>query len=123
MDTGIYSPKHFSEHEFNSCVPPCKMSDVSPELLRLLDRIRDYVGQPIYVNSAYRTADYELLRGRSGTSSHCKGLAVDISCKSSVLRRAIVCACMMLQIPRIGVGSTFVHIDIDSSKVPCLWTY
>ena len=70
--------KYFSESEFNRCTPACKMSDCKDFALRMLDAMRDYAGVPIILNSAYRSKEYEKKKGRTGSSSHCKGVAFDI---------------------------------------------
>lgn len=125
----MYIPKYFQESEFKACVPSCSMSDMSPDLLYYLDAIRACCGFPLYLTSAYRSVEYEKKKGRAGTSSHCKGLAVDIICTDSVKRAkliGIICekADLCKEYPvRIGIGKTFLHIDIDMDKPSCIWLY
>lgn len=107
--------KYFSAIEFQKCDPPCKITDMQPEFLELLDRIREKAGIPLVLNCAYRSRAWDLRKGRSGNSAHTKGLAVDIRCNSSANRMKIVAAAIACGITRIGIGKTFVHLDADKS--------
>lgn len=76
------------------------------------------------ISSAFRTTAYELARGRDGSSSHCKGLAVDIFCKDNKERFALVSTALKLGFVRIGIGKSFIHLDIDGEKPdPRIWLY
>lgn len=108
--------KYFSPSEFGKCTPPCEITDMQPDFLALLDRVRESAGIPLVLNSAYRTVPYEKSKGRPGTSSHCLGIAVDIRCNTSANRYKIVRAAIKCGVPRIGIGKTFVHLDTDYNK-------
>lgn len=99
------------------------MSDLSDELLERLDTARAYLGAPLHINSAYRSVDYELKHGREGTSSHCKGLAVDIRCNTSEYRLQLVKSLFRAGFRRIGIARSYIHVDIDKSKPLTLWLY
>lgn len=86
-----------------------------------LDQARDLSEYPFIINSAFRSVDWELSHGRKGGSSHCKGLAVDLACKSSVVRLYIIRSLFQVGFRRIGVYSNFIHVDDDDSKVSALW--
>lgn len=116
-----YQPKYFCEAEFVKADPSCTMADMQESLLRLLDKTRSLAGIPMKINSAYRSKEHERSRGRNGSSSHCKGLAVDISCADSVKRMKIVKAALQCGFPRIGIYPTFVHLDCDLEKPSCIW--
>ena len=77
---------YFTNQEFHNLCPPCDISDMQFGVIYFLDDLRAYMGKPVLVTSAYRTKEWELSKGRSGTSSHCKGLAVDIACPDDVYR-------------------------------------
>lgn len=119
----MYKPRFFTETEFVHAVPACSLSDMNEELMERLDTARAYLGAPIYINSAYRSKDYELTHGREGTSSHVKGLAVDIRCNTSEYRLQLVKSLFRAGFRRIGVARSFVHVDIDSSKPHSFWLY
>lgn len=116
--------KWFSESEFARCVPPCKMSECSEQALKKLDDLRDFCGFPIVVNSAFRSKSYEKKNGRTGTSSHCKGVAFDLRCYDSKLRAIMVRNAFRVGFNRIGISDSFIHVDCDSDKLnPCIWLY
>lgn len=117
----MYAPRFFKESEFRKCKPACEISDMNEEFLRKLDEARTLARTPFILNSAYRSMDYEKSKGRSGTSSHCKGVAVDLSCKSSHVRMRIVSALISVGFRRIGVYPTFIHVDMDEDKITTMW--
>lgn len=94
---------------------------MDPCFLRKLDALRKALGYPLVLSSAFRTPEYEHKRGRSGTSWHCRGRAVDIYCTNSYRRFEIVQHAMALGFNGIGVANTFVHLD---DRLICtMWTY
>lgn len=117
------NPKYFTNDEFLRCTPPCTMEDLSPLLLDKLDIVRSLCGFPLIVNSAYRTFDYEQDKGRTGSSSHCKHIAVDIAVQSGEKRLKIVQNALRAGFQRIGIARTFVHLDLDADKPSAIWLY
>lgn len=116
--------KYFSEAEFRRCSPPCSLQDMDQGLMRRLDSAREVAGIPFVLNSAYRSVAYEKSKGRAGTSSHCKGLAVDIRCNSDANRWKVVTALLDNGFTRIGIGKTYVHADLDTAKTQrVIWHY
>lgn len=93
------------------------------ELIERLDYARALAGFPFIINSAYRCRSYEISMGRSGTSSHCKGLAVDLRCDSDYKRLIMVQNLLRAGFRRIGIAKTFIHADLDKDKSPCIWLY
>lgn len=108
--------KYFSISEFDSPDAPGSGVNMHQELLELLDEMRAIYGKPIVITSGYRTPEHNAKVGGVDTSSHLKGLAVDIAIKNNTERYEIIRIAMLLGIKRIGTGSGFVHIDIDNSK-------
>lgn len=122
--TRRYKPHFFTEKECVSCVPPCHLTDVDPDLWLRLDLLRKKLNEPIILNSAYRSIDYEKSKGRKGTSAHCLGLAVDIRCSNSSYRYRLICSALDCGFNRIGIGSNFVHLDISTNHTEnVIWTY
>lgn len=106
------------------CTPKCDVSELSPVLVEQLILLQKYVGFQLTITSAYRSQAYERSKGRKGTSSHCRRLAVDVSARDSHTRYKIVVGASLAGIPRIGIGETFVHLDIDETKPhPIIFTY
>lgn len=96
------------------------LSDHKDEHLQVLLNIARFLGRPLYINSAYRTADANVKVGGSPTSSHLKGLAFDIRCKTPKERYELLSCLLRYGVHRIGIYATFVHIDFDSAKPPCV---
>jgi uncharacterized protein YcbK (DUF882 family) len=91
--------------------------------LAKLDEAREYAGIPFIINSAYRSKEHpESIK--NPTSSHIKGLAVDIKAKDSVTRFKILNALIAVGFNRIGIASSFIHVDLDLDKSKnVIWTY
>tara|TARA_R110000772_G_scaffold31949_1_gene78530 strand:+ start:2455 stop:2727 length:273 start_codon:yes stop_codon:yes gene_type:complete len=80
-----------------------------------LDEARECAGIPFIINSAYRSPSHPLSI-KNPTSSHIKGLAVDISATSSRQRGLILDALRAVGFDRIGIAKTFIHVDMDFDK-------
>ena len=93
------------------------------EFLAKLDEAREFSKIPFIINSAYRSTEHpESIK--NPTSSHIKGLAVDISVKDSVTRFKVLNALIAVGFSRIGVAGTFIHVDLDIDKSQnVIWTY
>ena len=97
---------------------------MSTNFLQLLDSARHIAKVPFVLTSAYRSKLWEQEQGRSGTSSHTKGLAVDIGVANSSDRYKILNALISIGINRIGVGENFIHADVDKDKPQSvIWHY
>lgn len=77
----------------------------------------------VTVNSAWRSYPHEIERGRTGSSSHCKGLAIDLACTDSNMRLRIVSHLLHMGVTRIGIAKSFIHFDLDVTKPDCIWLY
>lgn len=114
--------RYFKNTDFERCTPACSIDSMDASFLCTLDKLRERLGKPIILTSAYRTKFYEKSKGRSGTSSHCKGLAVDIRCDSSLYRHLLISAILdVIPSARIGIYPTFVHLDVDTDKPCVIW--
>jgi uncharacterized protein YcbK (DUF882 family) len=90
----------------------------------MLDSAREIYGKPMVINSGFRTEEHNAKVGGTANSSHLKGLAADIKCTTSADRYDLLDSLMKAGFNRIGVGKTFIHVDIDENKTPFLiWTY
>ena len=115
---------YFHPNEFTRCNPPCKKSDMHPDTIARLNRMREIAGIPLVLNCAYRSPAHDKARGRSGTGAHTLGRAVDIRCYSSDTRYKIITAALEAGFTRIGVADTFVHVDDSPTHAQCVvWTY
>ena len=116
--------KYFNYEEFDS--PDIQGSGqlMSNEIISMLDIVRKKYGKAIDINSGFRTPKHNAEVGGKVTSSHLKGLAVDISCTNSNDRFKLEGILREVGFTRIGMGSTFIHVDIDKEKIQkVLWTY
>ena len=85
------------------------------DFLAKLDEAREYAEIPFIINSAYRSPEHKESI-KNPTSSHIKGLAVDIKAKDSRTRGIILEALRSVGFTRIGIAKTFIHVDLDYSK-------
>ena len=105
--------KYFNEIENN----------MNKDFLFVLDEAREFAGIPFVINSAYRSPEHPLSI-KNPSSSHIKGLAVDIKATDSVTRFKIVKALIEVGFTRIGIADTFIHVDLDLDKAQnVMWTY
>jgi len=105
--------KYFNEIENN----------MNKDFLFVLDEAREFAGIPFVINSAYRSPEHPLSI-KNPSSSHIKGLAVDIKATDSNTRFKIVKALMTVGFTRIGIADTFIHVDLDLDKTQnVIWTY
>ena len=116
--------KYFSDEEFKRAIPSCSLSDMDEQFMLKLDDARNLSGVPFFINSAYRSVDYEKSKKRSGLSVHTQGKAVDIRCFTNDMRYLIVNACLAVGFRRIGIGRRFIHVDDGYEGCsPIIWLY
>ena len=97
--------------------PECDAPKPTEALLDALDRIRDYVDRPVIVTSGVRCEERNTSVGGEADSEHLTGRAADIYTPTSAEMYAIVEACYVIRVARIGVyRDKHVHIDVSASK-------
>jgi uncharacterized protein YcbK (DUF882 family) len=115
---------NFSLNEF-ACKDGTPVPDeLKPNVQALAEQLqilRDYLNEPIHINSGYRTPAYNKKIGGKPNSYHMKAMAADITVKSktpkqlaSVVEKLI--ANGTLKIGGIGVYPGFVHVDTRNRK-------
>ena len=115
--------RNFDRSEF-ACKCGCGFDDIDPLFVEKLQVVRDISGAALYINSGCRCVKYNAEVGGVPHSSHLRGLAADISTRDGELRFKVLDAAFKVGFKRIGIGSSFVHLDIDSElPFPRLWTY
>ena len=116
--------KYFNHKEFDCPGKPGTGELMDNDFLQKLDKAREIYGKSMRVNSGYRTKEHNAKIGGVKNSSHLRGLAADISCKSSGDRFEMLNAFMQAGFKRIGVASSFIHVDTDEDKSQnIIWTY
>lgn len=90
------------------------------KLIFMLQQLEARTGYPIFswINSGARSPFHNKKVGGVSNSSHkmptCK--AVDIKTSNKFIRNHLVSVARVVGFKRIGVGNTFVHLDIDNLK-------
>ena len=106
--------KYFKKIEYN----------MDADFLAKLDKAREFANIPFIINSAYRSPDQNARVGGKPNSSHLRGLAVDIRANDSSTRYIVLNALISVGFNRIGVASSFIHVDDDKEKANnVIWTY
>lgn len=114
--------QHFAKAEFD-CKCGCGKNNISHELVERIERIRTTMNMPMKINSGCRCEEYNKLVGGKEDSAHLYGLAVDFLVPGSSFRFISLGMCMRL-FKRVGIGKTFIHVDLDESKPwPVCWVY
>jgi uncharacterized protein YcbK (DUF882 family) len=111
-----YLSKNFRVKEF-ACKDGSDPVFVAPELVELLQKIRDHFGRPVIINSGYRTARHNKSCGGATYSQHLYGAAADI--KVTGVPPAKVAEYAETLIPNsggIGIYESFIHVDVRSVK-------
>lgn len=115
---------NFKIDEFK-CKCGCGM-DVVYDIKAICYMLRQICGFPIIINSGARCKLHNKKIGGSPTSSHVKGLAVDVHFANSFQKFMIVTTLTTLGVRRIGISDkgSFIHFDLDKDKPQdVLFTY
>jgi uncharacterized protein YcbK (DUF882 family) len=112
--------ENFSLHEFdcNDGTPvPEHLLHNAEALAEQLQILRDYLKEPVRINSAYRHANYNKRIGGAPDSMHVRAMAADITVKSKTPKqvKAIIeklIKAKKLKFGGIGLYAGFVHVDI-----------
>lgn len=100
------------------------LDGLSARLMDLLLDIEGDVSFEVVVTSGMRTKAKNKAVGGVVKSAHLTGEAADLAVKNSAERFQLVSAAYRQGIVRIGVGKTFVHVDV-SPDLPqnVMWHY
>jgi hypothetical protein len=123
--------KFFRPSEFDSPDFPGSGGSMDFLFVSTLDKVRAMCNFPLIITSGIRTATHNAtLSGSVDGSAHLKGLAADIALYGrwpgdiSRMRFLIDRAAKECGIERIGIGKTFIHLDMDDSlPSPREWLY
>lgn len=121
--------KNFTQREFKSRDGSKMPEDVLCNIKDLADSLqvlRDFLGEPIRINSAYRSPEHNEAIGGVKNSQHILGKAADIKVKDIetkdlyLIIDSLIIDGKMKQ-GGLGLYDTFVHYDIRGSKAR--WDY
>ena len=114
--------RYFKISEFN-CIC-CGKDEMDKDFLERLDKAREWANTPFVISSGYRCKKHNKEVGGSSTSSHLKGIAADIVVMDSNQRYKILLGLLCVGFNRVGLGESFVHVDLDESKTQrVIWVY
>lgn len=116
--------KDFNLSEFNSkdgAKMPANVLKNIKKVAENLQILRDYLGIPIRINSAYRSPSHNEKIGGIKDSQHVQGLAVDIVTKAHTPKQLAKIIEKLIKEKKIiegglGVYPSFVHYDIRGVK-------
>jgi len=111
--------KNFKLEEF-AC-PCCKENKIQDIVIYKIQTVRDFLKDPILITSGYRCPEHNKAVGGSETSSHLKGLAIDIFVPNAFYAFKILKAINDTgAFTRIGYGKKndklVLHVDSDKEK-------
>ncbi len=119
----LLSP-HFKEYEFFSRCPDYKKNEhpLAQPLIRAAEIIREFMNEPVYITSTWRTAECNKISGGAPDSYHLSGKAVDLVCplKMKILNDAVAQRGYLYHLLRVagingfGLNDRFLHIDCRS---------
>lgn len=116
--------KNFKKEEFESrdgAKMPKWVENNIKLLCNELEIIRKEVGEPIYINSGYRSKERNKIIKGAKNSYHLKGLAADIWCKNTDSRELGLIILNLMNEGKIKKGGlkvykTWVHYDIRGKE-------
>lgn len=125
--------KHFTLKEMQ-CKDGQDFVPIDSRLMELLENIRVRAGDPVHINSGYRTASYNrTLKNASPRSQHCFGTAADIWVgyyrnNKPVLTKtpaevAAIAEDYLGNSGGIGIYSNFTHVDVREKGARWKGTY
>lgn len=121
--------KNFSYHEFedsdiakryhiNNTITSFEVRDSIKALVEnILQPLRDAWGEPLIINSGYRSKElneHPLIEG-SSTSQHCLGEAADVRCDDPLSLARLVIG-LGLDFDQMGLYPTFVHLSFTERR-------
>lgn len=111
-----YLSKNFRVKEF-ACKDGSDPIFISPELVELLQKIRDHFGRPVTITSGFRTAKHNKTEKGATYSQHLYGTAADIKVTGiKPVEVAAYAETLLSNTGGIGIYSTFVHVDVREKK-------
>ena len=120
--------KYFTEDEMK-CTH-CGSYEMDHDFMQKLDQLREDMGFPLPINSAYRCSEHPIEAAKESPGAHCSGKAVDIRVRGEEAYRVIEGA-LELKFKGIGISQKgdgrFIHLDdienAEGRPRPWIWSY
>lgn len=107
---------NFKVSEF-ACKDGSDVIFIAPDLVDVLQKIRNHFGKPVNINSAYRTPTYNNKVGGETYSQHLYGTAADVRISGVTPKDIAAYAETLLSgTGGIGIYGNFVHVDVRKEK-------
>ena len=115
--------KHFNRSEFAcKCTSECEYNAIDARLLEILEKMREYFGKPVIVNSGCRCPEHNFFVGSDDSSQHIRSKAADITIKGVQVDDIFNYAIHLLAGKGgIGIYDNFIHIDVREETAR--WDY
>lgn len=104
-----------TEFDCNCKNKTCTTTEIDPKLVEYLQKIRNYFGKAVTINSAYRCDKHNKSVGGASQSKHKYGQAADIKV-SGIKPLKVAQYAEFIGVKGIGQYSNFVHIDTRTNK-------
>ena len=112
--------KNFKSEELAcSC---CGEEHIQQWALDKLQGVRNAVGRPLIITSAYRCENHPVESRKKKAGTHNQGIAFDIHVSNGAERYQIITQGLLAGATGIGVAKTFIHLDWRNDT-PMSWTY
>lgn len=121
----MQSTRSFKEREWACKCKNCNQAaphKMQAHVMDAIQNIRDMVGRPLVLTSAYRCPKHPEEAKKAKPGQHSEGLAVDIQVADGAQRYEIIQLGLMAGATGIGVAKSFIHLDWRVG-VPVVWTY
>ena len=94
----------------------------------MMDKLRDAMGEAVYISSWNRCKTHNKEVGGSSTSGHLDGTSADVTIKSPIYGYELLSLAIEIGFTRIGIhlntrGKGFIHLEYDPNRNSKLWGY
>jgi len=118
-DGSRYISGNFQVREFRSR-DSADVIFIDPELVQILQKIRNHFGRAVNVNSAYRTISHNMAVGGAADSQHLYGTAADIVIRG-ISPKTVAAYAETLLPNRGGIGVYAWGIHVDTRREKARW--